>query len=240
MDTPFVYSGSLPSLDRREQRLLIILLGICFALFYISINQTRSVESVRFSSSNRAPLRYQFAYATSLYSPGSNCSIDDPAVVATRTLCYQIIHRPDTRTQGTPCLVLVTPDVPISVQYTLLEEGATIIRVNSSGSNYQRPESQLVADPLHLHELFKLSQFKRILYLGRDSLLDESLESIWEETGDDSVVPTLGLVHLSEEQVDTRPTRYYVGGYVSRGRNWSFAYNLSASGTVLQTIAILQ
>ena len=121
----FVDSPSNSSrLNKRIQTILLVLVVVAISIVTLSPLRTRITRS----TSSGSP----YAYVTLL---SQNPSLDNKIVpdneddyfVATRTLAYQLLHAPETRTNSSiPFIVLATEDVAPHKLDRLRLDGATV------------------------------------------------------------------------------------------------------------------
>lgn len=126
----------------------------------------------------------RYAYATFLSTRVEDDQADDPYFTATRTLAYQLLQQPSTRTRlDVPFLVLVPPHVPRSKRRALVREGATVVPVDllEPDDNWLSPGEERWIDQFAKLNLFNMTEYDRILYMDNDMLLTRPLDAIWDE-----------------------------------------------------------
>ncbi|KAF2230218.1 glycosyltransferase family 8 protein [Viridothelium virens] len=164
---------------------------ICIAFFFASplpsrLGDTRT-SLLSFSSNTPATLpASKYAYATFLTGTVANATDEDYShdnyFVATRILCYQLLHAPETRTNWSiPFLVLVTEDVPQAKQDRLAEDGAIVLPVEYIRQDWIHAMHGHWQDVLTKLRMWELTQYERILFLDVDTILTRPLDAIFDD-----------------------------------------------------------
>ncbi|KAI9662615.1 MAG: hypothetical protein M1821_008782 [Bathelium mastoideum] len=126
------------------------------------------------------------AYATFLTGTVANASDhdynNDVYFVATRLLCYQILHAPETRTnQSIPFLVLVTEDVSLDKRDRLAADGATVVPVEYIRQDWIHAMHGYWQDVMTKLRIWELVQYDLILFLDVDTILLRPLDAIFDD-----------------------------------------------------------
>lgn len=125
------------------------------------------------------------AFATILTSsPGKGSEtpdIEEHYLQAARLLSFQLLRNPRTRNRnGTPFLVLVTPDVPQRDRDILSREGATVIPLQDHEVDWaSRPPS--LNKMLARLNLWKLQQYHKVAFLDVETVVLRPLDGIFED-----------------------------------------------------------
>lgn len=126
----------------------------------------------------------KWAFATFMGTKEDD-SRDDPYFVAARTLAYQLLQHPKSKTlRHIPLIVLVPPNVKKRKIDILIDEGARVIQVepiqlqddwmDSSGlrASYQFAKTRL----------WQLKEFDRILFIDAATLITRNIDDIFDES----------------------------------------------------------
>lgn len=128
----------------------------------------------------------KYAFATLLASDASHPddpdNIHDDYFVATRLLGYQILHAPETRSDGIPFIVLATKGVSQAKRDRLRRDGAIVLSVET----VQKPDwieagASNWAEVFDKLRLWELTQFERICFLDGDTILNRPLTEIFSD-----------------------------------------------------------
>jgi alpha-N-acetylglucosamine transferase len=130
----------------------------------------------------------KYAYAVYLAPTAEEDAGEDPKAeddvyfTSVRMLIYQLQHDPETRTTNSiPLVVLVAPEVSQSKRKRLEAEGAMIAEfpsIHVDTLQADRPRWKHVMDKLNV---FKLTQFEKVLLLDCDIVLFRPLDALFEE-----------------------------------------------------------
>lgn len=114
--------------------------------------------------------------------------------MATRILGYRLMHDPNTKTQrDIPFVVVCTPDVTEKKKDRLRKDGATVITVD-----YLRTESgwirngvgeQAWLDVMSKLRAWQLTQYKRVLFMDGDMIINKRMDEIFDEPTAQMVKP---------------------------------------------------
>lgn len=127
--------------------------------------------------------RSKWAYATFL-AVKENDADDDEYFTAARTLTYQLLHNPSTRTKRRlPFLILAPPHIGERKVKILTDEGATVIRVDRVELETDwMPASEIRGTVEYSRiRVFELEEYDRILYIDSATLLTRCLDDIFDE-----------------------------------------------------------
>ncbi|CAG8272778.1 unnamed protein product [Penicillium salamii] len=132
------------------------------------------------------PASSRNAFATILTSKLANESeisnFEEPYLRAARLLSFQLLRNPRTRSRnGIPFLILVTPDVPQKHRDILIREGATVVPLESHGSDWGS-QPQRWNSLLAKLNLWKLEQYNKIAFLDVETVLLHPLDEIFEDS----------------------------------------------------------
>ena len=114
---------------------------------------------------------------------------------ATRTLAYQLLHQPETRSvQATPLLVLCPPHVSMQKRSILAAEGAIIVPVQdlNSSTGWIKATKARWVDQFTKLRVISLDQFERIAYMDADMLVTAPLNGIFALDATTQVQQTSG------------------------------------------------
>ncbi|KAF2447893.1 glycosyltransferase family 8 protein [Karstenula rhodostoma CBS 690.94] len=109
---------------------------------------------------------------------------EDNYFVATRILVWQLLHKPETRTNGIDVVVMVTPSVSASRRARLAKDGAIIRPVdflhvdNDDWIHAARPRGADVVTKLRAWEM---TQYSRILMLDGATMLRLPLDGVFDD-----------------------------------------------------------
>ena len=99
---------------------------------------------------------------------------------ATRTLAYQLIHAPDTRTNTSiPFIVLATQDIAPHKLQRLEQDGAIVHVVDNIGASWMHPGLPKWRHTLCKLHLFALTTYQKVLFLDADILIVKRLDTIF-------------------------------------------------------------
>ncbi|QSZ33637.1 hypothetical protein DSL72_005205 [Monilinia vaccinii-corymbosi] len=178
-------------------------LAVILTFTYLYLFSTPQYSQI----SNYAPLRKthassKVAIATFL-SGGADPSApieDDFYFQAARTLTYQLLHDPQTRSKRAdiPFLVLCTQDVDISKLKRLQLDGATVVMaadvplpswISTGVTRWKDQFTKL--------RIFELIEYERVLFLDADTLLVAPIDAIFEQAMIQT--PMTSLLHRTRE-----------------------------------------
>jgi len=158
---------------------------------------------------------HKCAYATFLSTRVENETDEDLYFEAVRTLGYQLLHQPSTKTtRGIPFIVVVPPHVSAAKRKILASEGATVIEVQplEPKVNWVTPGKIRYIDQFTKLRIFEQQQYERILYIDGDMLLTRSLDGIWDEPITQDAFRTLDVVEVqdpNQKEISTNPPSQY-------------------------------
>ncbi|KAM0718892.1 hypothetical protein Q7P37_005964 [Cladosporium fusiforme] len=131
----------------------------------------------------------KYAFATLLAGDSSNLNdpdnLNDDYFIATRLLGYQLMHAPETRTNGIPFLVLATKKVSEKKLERLRLDGAIVLPVETVEKPAWIAEGLGAANWAEMFDklrLWELTQFDRICFLDGDTVLNRPLDGIFNDT----------------------------------------------------------
>lgn len=108
----------------------------------------------------------------------------DKYFTAARILCYQLLHHPQTRNRlNAPCIVMVTPDVSQAKIDRLVQDGATVQRIekNLEFPAYRHKNDNRYIGVWNKLLIWKMTQYKRIIFIDNDAILLKPLDGILKE-----------------------------------------------------------
>ena len=206
------YTFSLP---RRAIYLLLVSAAICFLLLESAKSLKRPHlgldPSEPSSQANTQSTTSKYAYATFL-AETNNKADEEYYLIGTRMLIYQLLHDPETRTQRSiPFVVLVTPGVSVETRTRLELDGALVVEFPSITIDWLkpgRPRWEHVVDKLNI---FKLTQFDKVLLMDVDIVILKRLDALFEEPETD-VKENLGNPAEVRDDEGKQPQRYLMAG----------------------------
>lgn len=140
----------------------------------------------------------------------------DPYFQATRVLHYQIKHSVSTRftDSNAPFLVLVTPEVAQNKRDVLKREGATIIPVENIKVDWISAGlgSGAWTSVLTKLQLWRLTEYDRILCIDSDTLLIKSLNGIFDDPAAQLRETRHWLADKSDNTTAHMPQTFVFGG----------------------------
>ena len=186
-------SPSLPptKLVRSKPVITAIALLVCITFFFTAplpsqLNESRaSLLKFRGDGMDRlSPSKY--AYATFLTGTVADATDEDYShdnyFVATRLLCYQLLHAPETRTSHSiPFLVMVTKDVSQMKKDRLTEDGAIVVPVEYIRQDWIHAMHGHWQDVMTKLRMWELTEYERIVFLDVDTILTRPLDDIFED-----------------------------------------------------------
>jgi alpha-N-acetylglucosamine transferase len=204
-------------------RKLLAAILVFFLITSISSSFRSSVWNLSWPASIRngpgntnAPKR---AFATFYSTRIQEEDYDDPYFTATRTLLYQLLHQPNTRTkQGIPLLVIVPHHVSEARRQIFRNEGAIVVPVDSikPSSWTAHPMEDRWIDQFTKLQMFSMTEYDRILYMDSDTLLTRPLDGIWEE--DSVALPQKTKLVSMESNSVKLPVEYVIAGAADNER----------------------
>lgn len=108
----------------------------------------------------------------------------DKYFIGVRLLCYQVLHDPETRSRSNaPCIVLTTPEVSQDKIDRLEKDGATVQKVTHPivPEKYRGPNDWRFLGVWNKLLVFKMTQFKRVIFLDCDTVLLKPMDDILDE-----------------------------------------------------------
>lgn len=206
--SPSGFFGRSPSWRGWKPAAIVVALLVCLGgLLHWRSNGTQSLSTVT------SPV----AFVTLLESPAEQPrdeenTIDDPYFVATRTLCYQILHEPATRNRlGAPCIVMTTPDISQVKINRLKKDGAIVWPITKPIDPRNYPTYNQGLRPIGWNKLYawQLTQFERIVYLDNTVMLVKNIDKLFEEPQVKNDLATRkNASRLGMDEVGPQPSEY--------------------------------
>jgi alpha-N-acetylglucosamine transferase len=162
----------------------------------------------------------RYAYATFLSAGRNELEIEHLYITAVRTLAYQLLIHPETKTKkDIPFIVMVPPHVPVDVRTQLEDEGVQVIAVENlfPESWEASPGERRWIDQYTKLRLFELTQFDRIAYMDSDMLVTRCLDDLFDEPEITTVLHTKDNPDQIKEDEAGMPSTYVLAGVVD---NW--------------------
>ncbi|KAJ4354628.1 uncharacterized protein N0V89_006365 [Didymosphaeria variabile] len=130
----------------------------------------------------------RFAYVTFLSGTvdGPKDLEEDNYFVATRILVWQLLHKPETRTNGIDVVVMVTPSVSESRRARLAKDGAIIHAVDFlhvENDQWIHAAQHRWDDVTTKLRAWEMTQYSRILMLDGDTMLRLPLDGVFDDKG---------------------------------------------------------
>ncbi|KAF7590405.1 hypothetical protein BBP40_002907 [Aspergillus hancockii] len=126
----------------------------------------------------------KYAFATIITGEGdTETDVKDVYFTATRLLTYQLLYSPQTKSRRghIPFLVLVTKDVPQEQRDVLAKEGATVIPAETIEREWLHPKWSRWIDVLAKLNLWKLTDYRKIVFMDADTIVLDALDDIFED-----------------------------------------------------------
>jgi alpha-N-acetylglucosamine transferase len=108
---------------------------------------------------------------------------NDNYFIAIRILIWQLLHQPETRTNGIDVVVMVTPSVSQSRRDRLQRDGAILYPVEflRSKSRWAKAEDPRWEDVMTKLRVWEMTQYSRILVMDGDSMLVRPLDGVFDD-----------------------------------------------------------
>lgn len=139
---------------------------------------------------------------------GEEDAEDNVYMTSVRMLIYQLLHDPETRTNTSiPFIVLVSPAVSQAKRKRLESEGAWIAEfppIELATVKPARARWKHVMDKLNV---FKLTQFNKILLLDLDIVVFKRLDGIFEDP-ETNIQANLGMKEQTKDDEGPQPKQY--------------------------------
>ncbi|OAL38462.1 hypothetical protein AYO20_02111 [Fonsecaea nubica] len=214
----------------REVVIAGALLFIVFILFFSPTSPSQAYHEVikssfvssPFATSTKGPVvpggtlqRPESKYAYVVYlaptekeDAGEEDTEDDVYLTSVRLLIYQLLHDPETRTNNSiPVVVLVSPQVSQSKRRRLEREGAWIAEFPSIELETVKPDRPRWKHVMDKMNVFRLTQFEKVLLMDLDIVLFKPLDAIFEEPETD-IQDNLGMENQTKDDEGPQPQRY--------------------------------
>ncbi len=160
----------------------------------IPLNDTLSSSPSRPYSPQNKPwrpteledLKSKYAYVTFLAGNDMD-EVEDVYLLGARLLAYQLLHDPQTRSNGIPFVVVVTKTVAQSKIERLQREGAVIVVVEDLVAgwiytiNPDNPLNPRFKDVMTKLRIWELTQFERICLLDGDTVLTDNIDGVFDD-----------------------------------------------------------
>lgn len=139
---------------------------------------------------------------------------NDNYFVATRILVWQLLHKPQTRTNGIDVIVMVTPSVSESRRSRLAKDGAIIHLVDFlhvDNDEWIHAAEHRWDDVMTKLRAWEMTEYSRILMLDGDTMLRLPLDGVFGDPGA-KIRPTKQLDNITQlEGEATLPSTYLLG-----------------------------
>ncbi|KAF2104943.1 nucleotide-diphospho-sugar transferase [Rhizodiscina lignyota] len=145
---------------------------------------------------------------------------EDPYFTAARTLTYQLLHHPKTKTNRNIPLVILVPSYLGRRKLDILtDEGATIVEIDPMElPDDWQPESGLRASvEFSKLRMWEMKQYDRILYIDSATLVTRCLDDIWDADFVSADMRTLGKIEASGGDKEDLPSKYFMMGVSDTG-----------------------
>jgi alpha-N-acetylglucosamine transferase len=158
--------------------------------------------------------RPRYAFVTLLSSTTVDLSKpddDDVYFVGARLLTYQLLHAPETRSQGdVPFVVAVTADVPQSKRMRLVADGAQVIEVERLSADWIETE-QRFNDVMTKLRIAAWTQFDKVCFLDIDTVIFAPIDGVFLDPAA-AVKRTLDLPNATRPDEGPQPASYAFAG----------------------------
>ena len=113
----------------------------------------------------------KYAYAT-FYVEDAPEEEEDRYLICIRMLNYQLLHDPATGINTSIALVVpVPPSVSPSKRARLQSQGATVVEVSATNFTWMKPGRERWAHIMDKLNVYRLTQFKKVLLLDSDIVI---------------------------------------------------------------------
>ncbi|CBY01000.1 hypothetical protein IAQ61_011899 [Plenodomus lingam] len=135
---------------------------------------------------------------------------DDQYFIATRILIWQLLHNPETRTNGIDVVVMVDPTIDSRRRERLAKDGAIIYPVEFlTGTVELHPGRPTWNNIMTKLRVFEMTQYELVLVIDGDSMLLHSLDGVFD---DPATRPQKTLPHEPREGFAPMPSTYVLAG----------------------------
>jgi alpha-N-acetylglucosamine transferase len=132
----------------------------------------------------------------------------NPYMISTRMLIYQTQHDPETRTNNSiPIVVLVSPGVSQVKRKQLEAEGAWVAEFPSIELDTVKAGRARWKHVMDKMNVFRLTQFEKVLLMDSDIVLFKPLDAIFEEPETD-IQTNIGMTDQTKDDEGTQPRQY--------------------------------
>ncbi|KIX93270.1 uncharacterized protein Z520_10913 [Fonsecaea multimorphosa CBS 102226] len=139
---------------------------------------------------------------------GEEDTEDNVYLTSVRLLTYQLLHDPETRTNSSiPIVVLVSPQVSQSKRRFMESEGAWVAEFPSIELETVKPDRPRWKHAMDKMNVFRLTQFEKVLLLDLDIVLFKPLDAIFEEPETD-IQTNLDMENQTKADEGPQPQRY--------------------------------
>ena len=190
--TKALFQPCNPSTSNKRIRIFTILLS-CLALWFLFPRHLPCGSS----TSYRSP--YAFVTFLAQHPNHDNKTVpdsEDHYYIASRTLAYQLLHAPETRTNTSiPFVVLVTKDIAAHKVDRLRQDGATVKVVENIEASWMESGMKKWRHTMDKLYLFAMTEYEKVLFIDADMLIVKRLDSVFIDhtTAPKMVDPTLAL-----------------------------------------------
>jgi alpha-N-acetylglucosamine transferase len=193
----------------------------CLLLGYLLLSSA-SVTTIQQTPLHRSSKQSKDAVAVILcenhLDVDQNNTHSDVYFRALRVLHYQFRYANNTRYSDStvPFIVLTTPQVAENKKAILRREGAIVIPVDNVDPGWADVQWPNWAQMFSKLEVWKLTQFSRILLIDSDIFLLRSLDGIFDDPGATPQIPT-NKPKVGNTEMIPLPQKYLIGGIKDRG-----------------------
>ena len=170
-------------------------------------------------------LNTKYAYATFLAGNDMD-EVEDVYLLGARLLAYQLLHDPQTRSNGIPFIVAVTKTVAPAKIERLQREGAVTVVVDDLVAewiykiNPDNPLNPRFKDVMTKLRLWEFTQFERICLLDGDTVLVENIDGVFDDPATKMMVNKNSTEFIRHDE-GPQPEEYAIA---SRGEPRTFFF----------------
>ncbi|KAH7305470.1 nucleotide-diphospho-sugar transferase [Stachybotrys elegans] len=139
---------------------------------------------------------------------------DDLYFTATRVLVWQLLHDPKTKTSGIDVIVMVSPGVSEAHRERLRKDGAIVRAIeNVHGQNdaWIVPKESRWDEIMSKLRAWEMVEYSRVLMLDGDTLLQSSLDDVFQDPGAQVMKTKPNFGQMSDEP--ELPEEYLLSSY---------------------------
>lgn len=216
LEWPQVCNPRRIRLQFRSRSVVLATLVVFVTLFQVKRLKYDATDLIQPFAQQAQGINPRYAFATVLLDPVSDSpdaiELHNHYFVATRILCYQLLHCPELRAKRpSQFLVLVTEGVPQKERDRLGKDGATVIAVEYLREGWVVPTLGKWRDVLVKLRLWQLVQYDKIAFMDADTVLTQPLDGVFEDKAA-MIVPTLNRSDAIMPDEATLPQSYVLAG----------------------------